>query len=29
MGSPLGPTLVITLLCHHEKLGFDNCPPEV
>ena len=28
MGSPLGPTLANTFLCHYEKLWLDSCPPE-
>ena len=28
MGSPFGPTLANTFLCHYEKLWLDSCPPE-
>ena len=28
MGSPLGPTLANTFLCHHEKKWLDDCPLE-
>ena len=26
MGSPLGPTLANTFLCHYKKEWLDNCP---
>ena len=28
MGSPLGPTLANSFLCHHEQLWLDRCPLE-
>ena len=28
MGSPLGPTLTNSFLCHHEKRWLDKCPEE-
>ena len=28
MGSPLGPTLANTFLCHYEKEWLDSCPIE-
>ena len=28
MGSPLGPTLANTFLCHYEKLWLNKCPSQ-
>ena len=28
IGSPLGPTLANSFLCHYEKIWFDECPSQ-